>query len=341
MHQQFGVGADRDFVAVVHHHDAIGLQHGRQPMRDDDGGAALHEFLERLLHQPLGFRIQRTGGLVEQQNRRILEDGARQRDALALAARQPRAALAEECVVALRQLAQKFIGGRGDRGRLDLRIARRRAAVADILARAGAEQHRFLRHQADLRAQVFRPQIREPPIVDQHPSGIRIVEAQQQLEGRALAGARRSDERDGFARRHIQAEIDERGVLRPRRIVESDVVEMNRAAHPRRQIERLRRRADDGPRLEQLGQSLHGAGGALDLAPHLGQRGGRTADEGGVHQKLRQLPAGHGAGQHLARTQPQHERDAAEHQHDADRGERRAHPGAAHRSDEAVLHRLA
>src|SRR5229473_2307201 len=78
------------------------------------------------------------------------------------------------------------------------------------LARACAKQHRILRHQADLRAHIFRTQICEPPVIDHDPTGIRVVEAQQQLERRALAGPRRSHESDGLARRDIEAEIGKR-----------------------------------------------------------------------------------------------------------------------------------
>ncbi len=80
------------------------------------------------------------------------------------------------------------------------------------------------------------------------------------------------------------------------------------AGDSRRQIDGVRRRADGRPRLQQFAQALHGAGGALHLAPHFGERGGGTADEAGVQQKLQQLPAGHRAGEHLAHTQPQDER---------------------------------
>ena len=112
--------AHGDLVAVIHDDDPIGLQHRGQPMRDDDGGASLHEPLERLLHEQLRLRIERARGLIQQEDRRILEDRARQRDALALTARQPRAALAEERVVALRELAQESVCGRRDGGGFDL-----------------------------------------------------------------------------------------------------------------------------------------------------------------------------------------------------------------------------
>ena len=77
-----------------------------------------------------------------------------------------------------------------------------------------------------------------------------------------------------------------------------------RAAHPRRQLERVRRRRDRRPRLQQLAQPLHRAGGALHLAPHFGQRGGGAADEARIHQELDELPAGHRAGEH--RCAPSH-----------------------------------
>ena len=86
------------------------------------------EVLERFLHEPLVLGVQRAGRLVEQQDRRILQDGPRNGDALALAAGQPGAALAEEGVVALRQFRDELVGhGRPGRG-LEFRVAWRRAA---------------------------------------------------------------------------------------------------------------------------------------------------------------------------------------------------------------------
>ena len=133
-------------------HDAVGIDGGGQPVRDDQRGAVAHEPLQRVLHQPLALRIERAGGLVQQQDGRVLEDGARDGDALLLPARQPRAAFAEEGVVAFRQPADEFVGRRGARRGLDLRVAGAGPPITDVLARAGAEDHGFLRHEADVRA---------------------------------------------------------------------------------------------------------------------------------------------------------------------------------------------
>ena len=55
-------------------------------MRDRDHGSITHEIAERLADQLLGFAVERGGGLIQQEQRRILQKRTRDRDALALAA---------------------------------------------------------------------------------------------------------------------------------------------------------------------------------------------------------------------------------------------------------------
>ena len=69
-------------------------------MRDHDRGAPLAQFGDRLLHVALGFGVERRGRLVEQDDRRVLDQRARDRDALALAAGKLQAVLADRRVVA-------------------------------------------------------------------------------------------------------------------------------------------------------------------------------------------------------------------------------------------------
>src|SRR4051794_37374167 len=56
--RQHGMRALLDDPAVIEHQDAIEAAHRRQPMRDHDRGASLHQPLHRLLDQRLGFRIE-------------------------------------------------------------------------------------------------------------------------------------------------------------------------------------------------------------------------------------------------------------------------------------------
>ena len=95
--------------------------------------------------------IERRGRFVEQQQRRIAQDRARDRDALALAAGQRHAALAELRLEAAGQPADEF-GGVGQLGGvLDFRIGRIGPAEPDVFARGGCEHHGILRHQRDAR----------------------------------------------------------------------------------------------------------------------------------------------------------------------------------------------
>ena len=71
------------------------MLHRGQAVGDDQRRAVPGELRQRLLHQPLRFGIERARRLVEQQDRRVLEDGARQRQPLALAAGEPQAAVAD------------------------------------------------------------------------------------------------------------------------------------------------------------------------------------------------------------------------------------------------------
>src|SRR5713101_3310771 len=84
--QQFIVPAEFDHAAVLDDEDAIGIHDGMQPMRDHDSRSSATEMLDGALHLPLGFGIERSGGLVQEDDRGILEQRARNRDALALAA---------------------------------------------------------------------------------------------------------------------------------------------------------------------------------------------------------------------------------------------------------------
>ena len=164
--------------AVIDDDDAIGLLHGCEAVRNDDRRALRHELLERLLHEQLARGVERARRLVEQQDRRILENRARDRDALPLPARQPRAALAEKRVVALRQRAQELVGLGRSRGGLDLRVAGVGPPVADVLACRRAEQHRVLRHEADAPPHLLGIRARDVDAVDEHAAFGRIVEPQ-------------------------------------------------------------------------------------------------------------------------------------------------------------------
>ena len=173
--------------------------------------------------------------------------------------------------------ARKRLGlGGADRG-LDLVQRRVLAAEADVLQRRAGEQRRFLRHQRHAGADLDRIGLAHVDPVQQHPAGLRIVEAQQQAEDRALAGARRADQRHPLAGLHGQRQAVQRRHVRrgPDRRRSRSPAPPRRAAGSASAIG-MRGRGDAGPRGQQLGDPLHGAGGLLHVAPALAQRAHRA-----------------------------------------------------------------
>src|SRR5208337_901463 len=83
-----------DDAAACEYEDAVGVADGREPVRDHEGGAALHHLGKRRLHARFGERIERAGRLVQDENRGILKERAGDREALALAAGEQPAAFA-------------------------------------------------------------------------------------------------------------------------------------------------------------------------------------------------------------------------------------------------------
>src|SRR5262245_13210453 len=80
------VSAFLDDAALVHDQDAVAGEDGCEPMRDHERGALGHQALERRLHIFLRLGVERGGGFVEQEERRVAQYRARDRDALPLAA---------------------------------------------------------------------------------------------------------------------------------------------------------------------------------------------------------------------------------------------------------------
>ena len=106
---QFFVISFLDDASILHHIDAVGVADRRKAMRDDQHGAARHQPVEGVLDEAFAFGIEGGGGLVENQDGRIPEHGARDGDALPLATGEQGAAVAHGGVVAQRQLFDESV----------------------------------------------------------------------------------------------------------------------------------------------------------------------------------------------------------------------------------------
>ena len=163
---------------------------------------------QSLDHEPLGLGVERRGRLVEDQDRRVADHRPRDADALALAAGERIAALADHRVVAVRHPRDELVGvgelGRGD----DLLLGRVGAPIGDVLADRAVEEHRLLQHEADLASaatRACRSLMSLPSISTRPPVG--IVEARNQAHDRRFAAAGRPDDPDHLARLDREADV--------------------------------------------------------------------------------------------------------------------------------------
>src|SRR5438093_4516408 len=98
-----------DDTPVVDDEDDVGSPNGREPVRDHEGGPARHEPLEPLHDERLGGGVEGGGRLVQDQDRRVAEDGTRDRDAELLARGERRPPLADDGVEAFRKPVEEVL----------------------------------------------------------------------------------------------------------------------------------------------------------------------------------------------------------------------------------------
>ena len=88
-------------ASALEHHDPIGIPYGAEAMRNDEGGSPLHEMIERFLDEMLALGIQGAGGLIEDEESGVLEQGSSNGNALLLSARQSDASFTDRGLVPL------------------------------------------------------------------------------------------------------------------------------------------------------------------------------------------------------------------------------------------------
>jgi hypothetical protein len=227
--EQLRVRPARLDAALLEHHDVVGQRDRRQPVGDDERRPAGHDLAQRGLDRLLGRGVDRGGRVVEDQDPRVGEEGARDREPLALPAGEREPALAHARVVAVGQLGDEA-GRLGALGRaLDGLPARVRIRVGDVVRDRVREQERVVVDDRDLPPQRGEVDPAQVGAVDPHAALRRVVEARQQLDQRGLARAGRADERHRGARLDHEVDVVE-DLLGLLGVAERDVVELHPAA---------------------------------------------------------------------------------------------------------------
>ena len=186
--EQLDMRARLDYPARIEHQDDVGCLYGGQPMRHHDRGAVHHQRTERGPHKLLADRVEMRGGLVEHQDRRVLQEGARDGDALSLTAGKLHATLAHARPQTIRQLGHELREGGLAQRELDLLTRRIGLGEADVRLQRVVEQIGVLRDQGDAAAKAIQRQFAQIDAIQPDRTLFRVPEAQQQIGDGGLAG---------------------------------------------------------------------------------------------------------------------------------------------------------
>ena len=150
-------------------------------MDDQQDGSPGPKPLDRLADELGARRVEIGGRLVQDHERRVAEEGARERDPLALAGRERPPAFADDGVVALRQRDDEVIRTGARRRRPAPRGRWRRAAPSRMLsATVPRKSVGCCGTQAMLRAPGRRRALGQIDAARRHPPPVRLREPQQE-----------------------------------------------------------------------------------------------------------------------------------------------------------------
>src|SRR5271170_7359354 len=155
LREEFLMGALFAKAAFVEDEDARSVLNGAQAMRDDEGGAAGEEAVERFANLQLGFCVDARGGFVEDEEARIVSERARKANELALADGECRTALVDVGVHTFWECANKFAEADFVDGFLNRRAIDSRRAEAHVGFDGSGEKKRVLQDDAELLAEIL------------------------------------------------------------------------------------------------------------------------------------------------------------------------------------------
>jgi hypothetical protein len=104
---------------LIHHQDQVGIHDALDAVGDDEGGAVFHQVLQRFADLGFGFGVDRGGRVIQDQDARVFEQGAGNRHALLLPAREGDARSPTRVLVTVREGQDHIVDGGGARGGFD------------------------------------------------------------------------------------------------------------------------------------------------------------------------------------------------------------------------------
>jgi hypothetical protein len=183
------MGATFEDASLLDDQDLVGAADGGEAVGDDKGGTALHEEVEAALDEGFGFGVEGAGGLVEDEDTGVGQDGAGDGEALALAAGEFDAALADDGVVLLGEAVGELVYAGDPAGVHELLFGGLGAAEEDVLADGAVEEEGLLQDDAQLLTVVAEAEGGQVGVVDEDLATAGGVKAADEGDDGGLAGA--------------------------------------------------------------------------------------------------------------------------------------------------------
>ena len=244
-------------ASVLEHVDAVGFLERAETMRHHDDGARARKLLDEPDDGVLAVGVDVGGGLVEHVHRRVVKEGARHGDALALSAREV-AALRGDGHVEPARFADEIEHARAFEGARHLLVACVGLREQEVRPQRSLEKVAVVRDRDDGFVKRGRVDVVQFDAADLHGAGVARVRARQDArEGRLARPAFAGDADEGAARRAEANVLEDHalsvvGVPHARRL-DAGIVRVDRA-RARGSLGRV----EDGEHLLGSGHAVHG-----------------------------------------------------------------------------------
>ena len=216
-------------------------------MRDHQDRPPPAHVLQRSLHFRFGFVIQVTGGLVQDENRRVSQHHARDGQPLFLPARETKTSLADDGVIAVRQPLNDIVNVSRMAGCFNLSFAGVHSCIAQVFANGTVKEHRLLAHDPYRSLQCLEAETSHVVTVDLYGAFGHLVKSWDEICDRRLPSAGGPDERNQLSGAGLERDVfQDPG---PSSIAKGDAAEVD-FAPGFLQIHRVRRFLDLGGKVD-------------------------------------------------------------------------------------------
>ena len=137
-------------LAVVEHDDTVRIADGGKPVCDDERGASVHQVQHRFLNVHFCACIYTGCRLVENQNFRVGEDGARNGKKLTLPVADVATGFGKLRIISLRHPLDKGVGVGGYGSPPYFLVGGIQSPIADIGAYGVSKEHRVLKDDGNI-----------------------------------------------------------------------------------------------------------------------------------------------------------------------------------------------